>query len=91
MAQRQPIAMVFWRGGGFRHAMPRSKGVGRRDADPAAEGTPLMEIEMLLHLPIAIIATLSPIAISETVPKFDIAKQCGFESDFVQRRRSVRS
>ena len=61
--------------------MPRSKGVGRRDADPAAEGTPLMEIEMLLHLPIAIIATLSPIAISETVPKFDIAKECRFESD----------
>jgi hypothetical protein len=36
---------------------------------------------MLLHLPIAIIATLSPIAISDTVPKFDIAKECRFESD----------
>ena len=35
---------------------------------------------MLLHLPIAIIATLSPITISDTVPKFDIAKECRFES-----------
>jgi hypothetical protein len=34
---------------------------------------------MLLHLPIAILATLSPIAISDTVPKFDIVKECNFE------------
>jgi len=36
---------------------------------------------MLLHLPIVILATLSPIAISDTLPKFDIAKECGFESE----------
>ena len=36
---------------------------------------------MLLHLPIAIIATLSPIAISDTVPKLDIVKECRFESE----------
>jgi hypothetical protein len=40
-----------------------------------------MEIEMLLHLPIAIIATLLPITISDTVPKLDITKQCRLESD----------
>ena len=34
---------------------------------------------MLLHLPIAILASLSPIAISDAVPKFDIAKECRFE------------
>ena len=34
---------------------------------------------MLLHLPIAILATLSPIAVSDTVPKFDIVRQCRFE------------
>ena len=34
---------------------------------------------MLLHLPIVIMATLSPIAVSETVPKFDIVKECRFE------------
>lgn len=34
---------------------------------------------MLLHLPIAILTTLSPIAVSDTVPKFDIAKECHFE------------
>jgi hypothetical protein len=37
------------------------------------------EVEMLLHLPIVILTTLSPIAVSETVPKFDIAKECHFE------------
>jgi hypothetical protein len=40
-----------------------------------------MEIEMLLHLPIAIIASLAPITISDTVPKFDIAKECRLESE----------
>ena len=34
---------------------------------------------MLLHLPIAILATLSPIPVSDTVPKFDIMKECRFE------------
>ncbi|HWX28976.1 MAG TPA: hypothetical protein VNZ53_16240 [Steroidobacteraceae bacterium] len=34
---------------------------------------------MLLHLPIAILATFSPIAVSDNVPKFDIVRQCRFE------------
>ena len=34
---------------------------------------------MLLHLPIAILATLSPIAVSNAVPNFDIAKECRSE------------
>jgi hypothetical protein len=34
---------------------------------------------MLLHLPIVILATVSPVAISDTVPKFDIVKECRFE------------
>jgi hypothetical protein len=34
---------------------------------------------MLLHLPIAILATLSPVAVSDTVPKFDIVRECRFE------------
>jgi hypothetical protein len=34
---------------------------------------------MLLHLPIAILATLSPIPVSDTVPTFDIVKECRFE------------
>src|SRR5258706_4133431 len=34
---------------------------------------------MLLHLPIAIMATLSPVAVSDTVPKFDIVGECRFE------------
>ena len=34
---------------------------------------------MLLHLPIVIMATLSPIAVSDTVPSFDIARECRFE------------
>jgi hypothetical protein len=40
-----------------------------------------MEVEMLLHLPIVMLATLSPIAVSDMVPKFDIAKECRFESE----------
>ena len=92
MAQRQPIAMLVQGGGGFRGTRwPQSKGVAGRDADPGAEGAPLMEIKMLLHLPIAIIATLSVIAISVTVPKFDTVKECAFRKRFVQSRRSVRS
>src|SRR5712664_3023044 len=34
---------------------------------------------MLLHLPIAILATLSPIHVSDTVPTFDIARECHYE------------
>jgi hypothetical protein len=34
---------------------------------------------MLLHLPIAILATLSPVAVSDNVPKFDIVRECRFE------------
>jgi len=36
---------------------------------------------MLLHLPIVILASLSPIAVSDALPKFDIAKECRFESE----------
>ncbi len=36
---------------------------------------------MLLHLPIVMLATLSPIAISDTLPKFDTVKECRFESE----------
>jgi hypothetical protein len=35
---------------------------------------------MLLHLPIVFLTTVSPITISDTLPKFDIAKECRFES-----------
>jgi hypothetical protein len=34
---------------------------------------------MFLHLPIAILATFSPIAVSDTVPKFDTVRECSFE------------
>ena len=34
---------------------------------------------MLFHLPIVIMATLSPVAVSDTVPNFDIMKECRFE------------
>ena len=34
---------------------------------------------MFLHLPIAILATLSPIAVSDTVPKFDTVRECRIE------------
>ena len=36
---------------------------------------------MLLHLPIVILATLLPVAVSDTVPKFDMVKECRFEAD----------
>jgi hypothetical protein len=35
---------------------------------------------MLPHLPIVILATLSPIHVSDTVPTFDIVKECRYES-----------
>jgi hypothetical protein len=34
---------------------------------------------VLLHLPIVILATLSPIAVSDSVPQFDIVRECRFE------------
>jgi hypothetical protein len=34
---------------------------------------------MLLHLPLALLTTLSPIAVSDTVPKFSIVRECSFE------------
>ena len=34
---------------------------------------------MLFHLPIVMLATLSPIAVSDSVPAFDIARECRFE------------
>ena len=37
------------------------------------------EADMLLHLPIAIMATLSPVAVSDSVPQFDIVKECRVE------------
>jgi hypothetical protein len=37
------------------------------------------EVEMLLHLPIVMLATFSPIAVSDTVPKLNIARECRFE------------
>ena len=37
------------------------------------------EVEMLVHLPIVVMATFAPIAVSDTVPRFDVAKECRFE------------
>ena len=34
---------------------------------------------MLLHLPIAIMVTFSPIAVSDSVPQFDIVRECRLE------------
>jgi hypothetical protein len=36
---------------------------------------------MLLHLPIVVLASFSPVAVSDTIPKFDIAKECRFEGE----------
>src|ERR1700749_506648 len=36
---------------------------------------------MLLHLPVVVMTTLSPIQVADNVPKFDIAKECRFESE----------
>ncbi len=35
---------------------------------------------MLIHLPIIILTSLHPTLIADAVPKFDIARQCQFES-----------
>jgi hypothetical protein len=34
---------------------------------------------MLLHLPIVMLATLSPIAVSDQVPKFNVENECNLE------------
>jgi hypothetical protein len=34
---------------------------------------------MLLHLPIVILATLSPVTVSDTVPNFDVVRECRYE------------
>lgn len=37
---------------------------------------------MFVHLPIVMMAaTFTPVAVSDTVPKFDIARECRFEGD----------
>ena len=36
---------------------------------------------MLVHLPIVILTSLHPIAVADTVPKFDIARECRAESN----------
>jgi len=36
---------------------------------------------MLLHLPIVMLATLSPVAVSNTVPTFDIVRECRLEGE----------
>jgi hypothetical protein len=40
------------------------------------------EVDMLLHLPIAILATLAPVAVSDTVPQFDIVRECRYEGGY---------
>jgi len=40
---------------------------------------------MLLYLPIAIVAVLSPITVSDTAPPaFDIARECRFEGESIE-------
>jgi len=34
---------------------------------------------MLIHLPIVILASLHPVAVADTVPKFDIVRECRAE------------
>jgi hypothetical protein len=38
-----------------------------------------VENNMLVHLPIVILASLHPVAAVDSVPKFDIARECQFE------------
>lgn len=35
---------------------------------------------MLLHLPIVVMATLSPVIVSDTVPNFDVVRECRNEN-----------
>ena len=44
---------------------------------------------MLLHLPIVIATTFSPIQVADTIPKFDIAKECRFESESPHGRQPL--
>src|ERR1700753_4416982 len=44
-----------------------------------AKTLPGEEDSMLLHLPIVMMATLSPIPVSDGVPTLDVAKECRFE------------
>jgi hypothetical protein len=37
------------------------------------------DADMLLPLPIAIMAMFSPVAVADAVPKFDVARECRFE------------
>ena len=34
---------------------------------------------MLIHLPIVVLAALHPLAVADTAPKFDIARECRYE------------
>ena len=36
---------------------------------------------MSLHLPIIVLATLSPVAVSDTVPKLYVVSECRFEGE----------
>jgi hypothetical protein len=36
-------------------------------------------MEMLIHLPIVVLASLHPVAVADTAPKFDIARECRSE------------
>jgi hypothetical protein len=36
-------------------------------------------MEMLIHLPIVVLASLHPLAVADTAPKFDIARECRSE------------
>src|ERR1700757_1479327 len=50
---------------------------------PFFDETSHKEAGVLLHLPPAILATLSPIPVSNTVPTFDTVKECRFEAGSV--------
>jgi len=39
------------------------------------------EVEMFLHLPIAMMGMLWPVAVADTVPSFSIASECRFEGE----------
>jgi hypothetical protein len=34
---------------------------------------------MFLHLPVVIMVTISPIAVSDSAPQFDLVRECNFE------------
>jgi hypothetical protein len=66
-----------------------ARGVTVRDAEvasgPRGRGSrkpderSCKEVDMFLHLPIAMMGMLSPVAVSDTVPSFSIASECRFE------------